>query len=627
MRVESQGVQNQRWLSAGAVVGDRSALEGRRRQTRAVTETACRLYSLPADDLRSVTGRHPGEHWQRDPVAVEPLLKNTPFLRKLNDLEIGQLAGYTMQLRLAQPHRTIVRQGINDLYFYILARGTARTQQTDSNGAPGPSRFLTEGESFGECSVLLGEAASFTVETTTPTNWLRIHFRDFALFLEAHPKAIDSLAMSEDLHKRYRSAARLHTWQEEGESILLSVRRHWIVLVRNLLGVFAMLLFLALFNYVIGLLLSPLPSLVSFLAITCFLLPLAIWIILDYANDYHIVTSTRVVHQEKIILVTERRVSAALDRVQNLNLERNFWARLFGYGHLEISTAATIGTIRFDFLPRSPEVLSLISDLSMRAKASAGAENQETIRRQLQDRLHLGLEERIEKRALLEGVHGPVATEQPRTRNPLRRLHGLRQPQDDRLVWRKHWLGLLASTLIPLIGTALALLLMAFVIADINLLNLSPQFGNVVVGLSFLFVLFCMGWLAWEWVDWINDLYILTNQDIEHLEKAPLFFDEKRTVMSLERVQNVSFSKPGPLAYILNFGHVLIQTAAEEGQIVFRYVPQPDYIQAEIFRRIGRYQETQAEFRRKQQKSDMVDWLEAYHQLRADEQSGGRAVA
>ena len=68
-----------------------------------------------------------------------------------------------------------------------------------------------------------------------------------------------------------------------------------------------------------------------------------------------------------------------------------------------------------------------------------------------------------------------------------------------------------------------------------------------------------------------------------------------------------------------DLGHVVIQTAAENGAIVFRLAPQPDTIQTEILRRLEHYAEAQAALRRKESESDMADWFEAYATLAGED--------
>ncbi|NOX61074.1 MAG: cyclic nucleotide-binding domain-containing protein [Chloroflexi bacterium] len=620
-----------RWLSAGSVFGERAVLQkdgaARLQELRAITESECRLYEIPADDLLALTRRHPTEPWLRDPILVEDLLRTAPLFKNLDNEQIARLAGYTMQLRFRQSYRTVVKQNVVDDYYYILVRGEATAQETimlDGREIPNPPVPLSRGEAFGEASLLLGEPARKTVTTTTPTEWLRLHRIDFALYLEKYPSVFEHLELDDTLRTRYLGARRILSWQQSGEIIYKQLRRHWIVLARNLALVLTVIILLTTaFSFLLTKANLALAGGIGLGFVACVLGPVALWIVLDYLNDYHFITSRRIAHQEKVILIRERLLSAPLEQIQQISLARGFWGRLLGYGHLFISTAADAGVILFDFLSEPEENARLLEELMRRAKASVRVEQQETIRQQLQDRLHLGLEERIDRRALLEEPFALRSNdEQSRGRlEQMRQLLGLRQADRDTLVWHRHWVGLLTRTTLPFLLALTGIVLLGFGFPGL----LFPAESNGAPSLILMlgFVLFVIGapWLWWEWVDWVNDTYTLTNEFLQRRVVKPLWFQDIVRTTWLERIQNVTYTKPNPLAYILDYGHVVVQTAAEQGEIRFLYVPRPDFVQAEIFRRMENYRMTQAEKLRREQKSDMVDWLETYHLLINEERA------
>lgn len=615
VRIEPMSASDARWISSGSVFGERSAIETAYRQASAITETLSHLFVLPADDLRTVTDRHPQSDWLNEPINIMRVLGQTPFLQHLEEDDLRQLAGYTMQIHLSQPFRTIVRQGLNDEYYYVLVRGDASVQGVDEKGAPMQPLRVQRGYAFGETSVLLGDPANATVETLTPSDWLRIQRTDFSRFLEARPKAHDKLGIDAETRRRLRGLQRMFEWQEEGEVVLLKTYRHWVVLARNLMGTLGVILTLFFIRELIVEILNFDDPLLEFGLGLSLVMPVlvGIWVVIDYLNDYYVITSRRVARQEKLLFIRERRFSAPLDKIQEVFLERQFWARVFGYGHLRIKTAATAGETRLDFLPNPSDVETMLRKESSRSKTGAQAENQETIRHRLQDRLHLGLEERLPRRALPAEAIGAGLT--PGERVPLRQRLGLQHSAENKLVWRRHWLGLLLTTIGPLLLTVITLFLVVLFFSGVILGGVE---GITYTLLSIMFVaLFVMSglWLWWMWADWQNDTYTVSDQYVERIEKKPFFFDERHTVTALERIQNVDFRRPNPLAFLFDFGDVMIQTAAEKGAITFRFVPEPDRVQTEIIRRMEKWQETQLGIRRKQSQSELEDWFEAYHQL------------
>jgi CRP-like cAMP-binding protein len=367
VRLDSQQRGRTYWVSAGTVFGDRSVINQTPRSARAVTETSCLLYVIPAEDMRALAQRHLQDWWQKDPIEVEDVLRHAPLFQRLPFEKIAQLAGYTMQVHYKQPYRPIVRQGIEDDYYYILVRGRVLWEQTNEQDMRS-SQTLGPGATFGEASLLLGAPAEAQVTTLEPTDWLRIHRQDFALFLAAHPDSFDQLNISDDLRQRYRGLRRIFSWQEKGEIVLKKCRRHWIVLLRNVSGLIVAFLALLVLIAVLQIAFPDPLEWVLFTGVTFILFLAALWIVVDYLNDYYVVTSRRVVHQEKVILLREHRNIAPLDKIQDLSFAQRFWGKLLGYGDLIIRTAATKGEIRFGFVPDPQAIEKLIKDEMKRAK-------------------------------------------------------------------------------------------------------------------------------------------------------------------------------------------------------------------------------------------------------------------
>ena len=102
----------------------------------------------------------------------------------------------------------------------------------------------------------------------------------------------------------------------------------------------------------------------------------------------------------------------------------------------------------------------------------------------------------------------------------------------------------------------------------------------------------------------------MSRDRIVDIEKRPLFFSEERREASLGMVQNVSATIPGPLAYLLNYGHVEIHTAADIGRFDFMYVPNPREV-----RRIEGFRSRDAERQALRRQAELADWFEMYHRL------------
>ena len=81
-----------------------------------------------------------------------------------------------------------------------------------------------------------------------------------------------------------------------------------------------------------------------------------------------------------------------------------------------------------------------------------------------------------------------------------------------------------------------------------------------------------------------------------------------------DRIQNVSFEIPNPIATILNYGTVVVYTAGAEGRLDFLYIRDPSGVQAEIFRRLAAYEEAQLEQQREEQRAELPQWFSVYEE-------------
>ena len=87
------------------------------------------------------------------------------------------------------------------------------------------------------------------------------------------------------------------------------------------------------------------------------------------------------------------------------------------------------------------------------------------------------------------------------------------------------------------------------------------------------------------WYRWWNDLYVLTNQRLVDVDQKRLFH---RAVAEapLENIQDVSFETRGIIQTLLNYGTVMVQTAAVTTEIDIIGVTDPQAIQQLILRTV-----------------------------------------
>jgi len=352
---------------------------------------------------------------------------------------------------------------------------------------------------------------------------------------------------------------------EPGEALLNLYTRHWIVLVRR--SALFLLLLLP-----VGIFLSWLVNNASqginlplLLVVCLYLVSISLlWYYgyADWRNDALIMTDRRLLYIEQTLLLSYAVREALLSNVQNVrSTSKGLLASLLHYGHLLIETAARQMDISFGPIPHPEKAQQDIMARLEELRAEISRQHMEQILRR-----HL---------------YGEETPPPPPPPPPSRRRWSLLPPnpliEGKNITWHKHWFFLLRRLLVPILLLALALASFFFL----------PRFAapGWVYSIPVAFILVFLFVIIWRYQVWMGDIYTLTETQLLDIYRTPwgLFGEERRTG-ELSRIQNISFRKPGILAWILNFGDVRIQTAGAE-DFTFGRVPRPEEVQREIYRR------------------------------------------
>jgi len=139
------------------------------------------------------------------------------------------------------------------------------------------------------------------------------------------------------------------------------------------------------------------------------------------------------------------------------------------------------------------------------------------------------------------------------------------------LIARRHPLLLWQALAAP-IGLAILLLFLAIGAGYFFSLQLALFFfviGGLALG----------GWMAWVYVDWGNDYYIVTNRRVVYLEKIVGIYDSRQEA-PLHSVQSVNTQTAGALERQLGIGDVIVRTFS--GPITMKSVANPQALAALI---------------------------------------------
>jgi len=602
-----------RYWAAGSFFGQEELRRRTPYETTTLASTDVVLFRINRDGLGWLLRLQPQFSQALNPPPAANWLARTGLFANLNDLEREHLAGFAGVAHYA-PGEAILRQGERTHTLYILYEGEAIIRALDSEGRERPRDYVYPGAEYGERSAFLGEPHSLTVEAVTPNNWLYMHHDDLERYLTRYPEARNKLVLKPVIQARQRLGR--FKWMDEDEQLQLRERRHWVALLRRLAAPGVLVL--------LGLLLLALLTRgerALFRAVDAMAIVLAVlwlgWSLIDWLNDYFIVTTKRVAHRERLLFIRESRDEAPLDKVQNVNIEQRFWGNLLGFGSLVIDTAAAYGggRVRFTYLGHPAQVQRTIFEEMSRVRAG----ERHGVRRAIRDKLVAGMGVTLQP-CIPAVATAPLAAAltPPVQEGLLRQISQLPRPRPiwterksrEQVIWRKHWIRLLGRVWIP------SLLFLA-TLAAIGLLLFSGG-GQVsiplLVGLVVMLPLVGF-WFWWQYSNWGNDQYIVTNDRIIDIEKLPLGFRSQRTETTFDKIQNVGYTIPNPLATVLNYGTVIIHTAGPEGRLTFDWVVHPRQVQAEIFRRLGTYNENKRRRELDQRWADLPDWFASYNDL------------
>lgn len=319
------------------------------------------------------------------------------------------------------------------------------------------------------------------------------------------------------------------------ERVLLVARRHPLVLLRAALPGLVLLVALAALAPVLyalgGRLIGPVAGALAALALSWLL-----WTWADWRADVLALTDRRVVWVERTPFLSERRWEAPLDAMQNVAaVSGGPVGKMLRCGDVILDTTSR-GVQRLHGMRRAPAIATAILD----------AQGYAARRGNRLDRLRVSM-----------GLA-------PRAADPGREPAGTR-------VWRRHW-WLLARSLAQPVAVLTGGALLA------SVLEMRPVL-LAAAGVALL-------WGAWVADDWRNDEVIATADRIIQTRRSPLTLHEETWQASLDKVQDISYALPNPLAQLLNYGTVTVTTAGEAADFALSGVPRPREVSAELNARL-----------------------------------------
>jgi hypothetical protein len=392
-------------------------------------------------------------------------------------------------------------------------------------------------------------------------------------------------------------------WRNPEEAVIFIARRHTAFLFYRLLAPVALFAIGILILLVLIITRIPGTTLIGAIAGGVALLAglWSIWNYLDWTNDYSILTTQRAVYQERVIALYDSRLETPLDSILATSLDTSQVGRILGFGDVIMKTYT--GTLLFPDLAHRETVRLMIDDRRARAREASMQLEKQTIQTMVRQRL----------RMVPPAQSGPGKSVSPEEHpislgERLAYFFQMRSENAGVITYRTHWFILMRKALPPLLVllglVVLALLRIFGVVVFLNDLGFWPVYLVVLLIVGF--------WQWYQYEDWANDKYIVSDEQIIDVYKKPIGQEEKR-IAPLKSIQSVEFERLGIIGLVLNYGTVYIRIG--DTRFTFDNVYNPSEVQRDLFRRIA----TQADKERRKSidtdRQRILDVLEAYHEV------------
>ncbi len=614
-------------LRSGDCFGTHSLLTGERRDVTVEVEESAVLLYLEKHDFDSLLEDHPRLR-QTLSLHIHERLRRVPLFSQLSDDDLQRIALAMGQTRYRR-RSTVYREGELSSTFYIIESGKVALLSREENGQDEVITHLRDGDFFGERSLLTRQPRDTSVQTVEDTRLLYLDKKDFDTLMHEVPSIRENLSL--EAQARQVMISQRFPWQRQGEVLISLSRKHLYSFVRSLWVLLLPLLCLVIVITLVRTFMWP--HLWAYVAATLLAVlsgAITLWLWVDWRNDYYAITNKRVVHREKTVLLRESREEAPLENIQDISLLMpGITGRVFGFDDLSIQTAGAKGRIVFKTVGNAAWIRDRLFEQLERIKAEERGEQRGAIRERLQmelGRAEAGQDPLSGQEILSAGAGSePSPSEQRSSPGPtgvLSALRGyliprMRTEENGVVTWRKHWFRLVERV----VGTAVLLFILAQLgsAALLGLAAPTPRFEGlfwIALLLGGALALFLL-WFRYE--DWRNDIYQLTNDRIIDIERLPLGLREERREANLAMIQDIGYEIPGPIANLLDYGHVVIETAGREAVFTFSWVHEPRRVQEEVFARMDAFRERERQQQRERRADELLDWFASYTELSQDQ--------
>jgi hypothetical protein len=298
----------------------------------------------------------------------------------------------------------------------------------------------------------------------------------------------------------------------------------------------------------------------------------------------------------------ESRQETPMNAILSTGLNASFAGRVFGFG--AVTARAYTGDLRFNNLPEPDLILACLEH----RRQSLQVEQ----RREEQAKMHSMLKNRLAPEGARVTQPVPAKRDQEihvnyytgKLSDLLAKFFGLRKDEEGDIIYRTHWWVLLKRTILPIL---FILLILGIVAAGfVGRIELDPALISLIALAGIVIGSF---WWLYNFIDWRNDIYVISGDQLIDINRRPLGSEEKRSA-PVKNIQTVQYKRNGIIGLVLNFGTVRIQIGNEE--LTFDNVYNPSVVQVEIFEHLRMFNERT----RHMEQERMVDWFAHYDDIK-----------
>jgi hypothetical protein len=138
------------------------------------------------------------------------------------------------------------------------------------------------------------------------------------------------------------------------------------------------------------------------------------------------------------------------------------------------------------------------------------------------------------------------------------------------LLLRKHFV-----TNVPWILISILLILVPFVAPFFPFFTYLPIRYIPIIFIGWYLLVFV--YIFENFLLWFYNIYIVTNERVIDVDFYNILYKEVSDAR-IDKIQDVSYDQNGFVEAFLNYGDILIQTAAEKTEFTFEKVPEPDKV-------------------------------------------------